>query len=282
MTNNHSNIRAKNVKASKSFKQQDLDTLIPIPAAEGEEEPPLKEELQQENEDNEVDGFGVLTTTLTTTTTTTTTRLLEEKRRCLNQLSKISHLLLAESSVEGAGWGIFARYPIPQGKMISDYLGEVVSQEEAERRGRYYDKVNRSYLFNVNSDQVVDAFRKGNKIKFANHSKRPNCEVKIQNINRQQHIVFYAKRDIEAGEELFFNYHYDQEQKSAYVKKNGVVVEWMRDGRRASAIRKRPIETQLISTTNTSANNSKASSSAAAADTGNGGGASKKKKLSKT
>ena len=165
---------------------------------------------------------------------------------CQNKVKKLSHLVLAESGVEGAGWGIFSRYAVTQGKIISDYLGEVISQEEAERRGRYYDKVNRSYLFNVNSDQVVDAFRKGNKIKFANHSKRPNCEVRIFTIDRQQHIIFFAKRDIEAGEELFFDYHYEQEQKSAYVKKNGVVVDWMRDAKRANTVRKRPIESQLI------------------------------------
>ena len=154
--------------------------------------------------------------------------------------------MLAESGSGRAGFGIFARTLIKQGEMIAEYLGELVSQEEAERRGRYYDKVNRSYLFNVNADQVMDAFRKGNKIKFANHSKKPNCEVKILNVDRQQHILFFAKRDIEPGEELFFDYHYEQEQNSAYVKKNGVVVEWMRNGKKANSIRKQPIETQLI------------------------------------
>lgn len=166
---------------------------------------------------------------------------------CVNKKFDSVHLLLAESSVPGAGWGIFTRHSVPQGKMICDYLGEVVSQEEAERRGRYYDKVNRSYLFNVNADQVVDAFRKGNKIKFANHSKKPNCEVKIFTITRQQHILFYAKRDIEAGEELFFNYNYEQEQKSASMVKNGVVVDWMRDAKRANTVRKRPMDSQLVS-----------------------------------
>jgi len=71
------------------------------------------------------------------------------------------HLLIAESTVLAAGWGVFTKYDLKKGDFVHEYVGEMISELDGERRGAVHDKLNRSYLLTLCSDLDVDASKKG-------------------------------------------------------------------------------------------------------------------------
>jgi SET domain-containing protein len=103
-----------------------------------------------------------------------------------------------------AGEGAFAVRPIRKGTRIIEYLGERVSQAEADRR---YDDTLVEHplvlLFTVDDRTVIDAGVGGNEARFINHSCEPNCK----SVTRRRRVHIWAIRNISPGEELTYDYN---------------------------------------------------------------------------
>ncbi|KTW26326.1 hypothetical protein T552_02811 [Pneumocystis carinii B80] len=115
------------------------------------------------------------------------------------------------------GWGLQCPRFIKAGTFIGVYLGELISQSEAEIRGKKYDNVGVTYLFDLDlfEDQVdeyytIDAQYCGDVTRFINHSCDPNLAIysvlRDKSDSKIYDLAFFAIRDIPALEELCFDY----------------------------------------------------------------------------
>ncbi len=109
------------------------------------------------------------------------------------------------------GNGVFATREIPKGTKIIEYVGDIVTKSEGDRRsGRRIKKYLNSkktgsvYIFELNKTHDVDGFVKRNKAKYINHSCNPNCEVDV--INNE--IWISSTKNIKLGAELTYDYGY--------------------------------------------------------------------------
>jgi len=98
-------------------------------------------------------------------------------------------------------WGVYTEEFIPKGHKIIEYTGERCNRRETARRAEQP----MNYMFSLNSYWALDGSVGGSGAEFINHSCEPNTRSWIV----KDHILYMAKRDIQPGEELTIDYHFE-------------------------------------------------------------------------
>lgn len=104
-------------------------------------------------------------------------------------------LIIRSSDIHAAG--CYTTSKIRKGTHVVEYTGPLISPEQADE---IYDGRSTTYLFGLRDrKRIIDGHGTA---MFINHSCDPNCET--DEING--HVWIIAIRDIEAGEELTYDY----------------------------------------------------------------------------
>ena len=106
-------------------------------------------------------------------------------------------LQVGRSTIDGRGCFATARFR--RGRKVAELLGERIDRAEAERRtlGR-----RRIRVCDVDEGTAIDANIGGDATAFINHSCKPNLFTRVV----RGHVLFFALRDVEPGEELTIDY----------------------------------------------------------------------------
>ncbi|KAL8269558.1 hypothetical protein Esti_006524 [Eimeria stiedai] len=139
-----------------------------------------------------------------------TAQVYETTCKAAQLAARQKHLRVAKSAVHG--WGVFAAEPIRRGEFIVEYAGNAVAEAKANfLEEQYVQSMGGStYFFKLRDGSIVDATSCGAATRFINHSCVPNCcTVDILDEDDEaggSHVGLLALRDIDAGEELSYNY----------------------------------------------------------------------------
>src|SRR4051812_42270213 len=86
---------------------------------------------------------------------------------------------IGKSRIQGRG--VFAKRRVRPGQKIIEYTGDIIPNDEADRR---YDEENmtrhHTFLFTLDDDRCIDGNVKTNDARLINHSCDPNCEAIIE------------------------------------------------------------------------------------------------------
>ena len=94
-----------------------------------------------------------------------------------------------------AGLGFFTVNPIPQDKKIIEYIGLILTKEEAHKKGG-------KYLMRLDEEYVIDGSVRSNAARYINHSCQPNAQAVRSGVR----VWIWSIKDIKAGEEITYDY----------------------------------------------------------------------------
>uniref|UniRef100_A0A8R7UIV4 Histone-lysine N-methyltransferase n=1 Tax=Triticum urartu TaxID=4572 RepID=A0A8R7UIV4_TRIUA len=109
------------------------------------------------------------------------------------------------------GFGVFAKVAHKAGDMMIEYIGELVRPPISDLRERHiYNSLvgAGTYMFRIDDERVIDATRAGSIAHLINHSCEPNCYSRVISVLGDEHIIIFAKRDIDPWEELTYDYRF--------------------------------------------------------------------------
>lgn len=124
-------------------------------------------------------------------------------------------LLVRKSKIHG--YGLFTKETIAEGQMIVEYQGQMISQSVADEREKKYEEmgIGSCYMFRLDENTIIDATRCGNLARFINHSCDPKAYARVVTVeNNEKKIVIFAKRTIETGDEVTYDYKFPIEEEA--------------------------------------------------------------------
>ena len=108
------------------------------------------------------------------------------------------------------GWGVKTSIGISEGDFILEYIGHVVPLALFRARmSNEYSQDDHHFCLHLTKNLVIDGYRVSNEGRFVNHSCDPNCVAQKWSVSGKLRVGIFAKRDILPGEELTYDYNFD-------------------------------------------------------------------------
>ena len=114
--------------------------------------------------------------------------------------------MVKDSTLPGAGKGLFAKESIPKGSRIVEYKGKITTWKDVDNSDG-----NNGYIYYVKKSHVIDASRRTSALaRYANDAKGLRKVKGITNnaeyVEVGLNVYIEAKKDIPAGAEILVEY----------------------------------------------------------------------------